>query len=762
MADANKAGSILLANAHLRCEIDPERATITELTALDPAGREQVFTGSVQPAPPLFALRWEGDATSSVLRPLSCGVETLPSQAQLARLRYDLLPDGDRPGSPVARALLEVRLEADGEELELSLEIENLTPDRAIQEVVFPVIPGLRAAEDPAAEFLFYPFFAGVRLAAPRLVLPRARSTPEAAAPLAPRPDGEQVTVRQLYCGALSMPWLALSGPETTVALISYDPTFEVVALEVAAPLQQPEQPPGGLDFRLARLRPLRPGEVRRLAPCGLLACWGTWHRAADRYRTWTRRLFLPPRVPAWVRESHALTAHYDFKWQDGTFTHTFADIPHLYRRTAQEGIKHLFLAGWSTGGFDKLYPEYFPDLQLGTVMDFIRSIRTVRREGGFVTLYINTALFGQRSRFCDTLGRAWATKGRHGEMLHRHFFAEDFTVNCRGVRAYQRLMRDTVQWLVGEVGASGVYLDCFAAIGPHLCFDPTHGHPHPAHWNQDALATLRQIEDGVREVNPDAFTMIEGCGDIYGQWVVAHLIHGWHYPNSYPEIFRYTFPEYVLVDMVYPSKGQSFRPKRISEQAYQQLHRTWVNGCLIWIYDQEDQRFCNFRSDPDMWHYVKQLLGLREEGRHYFAYGRFDEAVGLQADEKSIVVRRFVNAGYGDRPGRTGQDHAPAVGTGAVAAGGVAGGPQVSNGLEMLAVWNRAGTVNSFLVTNDLATAWRSAAQGAIRLRGVTIGPAPCDIRCEESPEGVRVVVPPVPVVLIFVEATNRLEERS
>src|SRR5690606_20837289 len=149
-------------------------------------------------------------------------------------------------------------------------------------------------------------------------------------------------------------------------------------------------------------------------------------------------RRILPPRVPDWVRESHALTAHYDFKWEDGTYLHTFADIPKLYRRTAQEGVTHLFLAGWFTGGFDHLYPEFFPDLQLGTVMDFIDALRTVRDAGGRTTLYINASLFGRASRFHSTLGQAWAAKDPRGASVDRTFFGRAFTVSCRGEVGYR------------------------------------------------------------------------------------------------------------------------------------------------------------------------------------------------------------------------------------------------------------------------------------------------------------------------------------
>ena len=313
------------------------------------------------------------------------------------------------------------------------------------------------------------------------------------------------------------MPWLTVVGQKHGAALIHMDSKFDMTALAVYAPNMA--EPASGtakagaadtagrtsaadcLHLAVSKLRPVEPGMQYILSPTEMMAYTGSWHQAADRYRTWAQRVCYRRGFPLGC-ESHALTAHYDFKWQDGTFTHTFKDIPELYKRTAQEGIDHLFMAGWFTGGFDHMYPEFYPDLQLGTVMDFIDAVRSVRRRRK-CTFYINASLFGKASHYHPTLGMDWAVKGPDGEPIERKFFAGYFTINCRGVHAYQRHMRDTVRWLVGEVGASGVYLDTFAAIGPHLCFDTTHSHPHPAHWNQDALATLRMVEDGIRQANP-------------------------------------------------------------------------------------------------------------------------------------------------------------------------------------------------------------------------------------------------------------------
>jgi hypothetical protein len=711
-----------LQNAHLRCTVNATRAAITELSICE-GGMVTPLLVADAPVQPMFRMRWSQAVQEPQPQPACISrignddrlelqhVDYQPAVDSTQRLKLSYLVTGESEthGAHQALVVVQIALGAKANALQMTLEVINQSAADTIYETIFPILGNLRVEPHPQDEVLLYPFFSGTKLDAPREAIWAAKRQADLASPLGPVFTDAGAVIRHLYSGRLSMPWLTVLGRQHGAALVHMDSKFDVTALAVYAPSldeyapdtpiavleNTTEQEPAVAYLHLAvsKLRPVEPGMQYVVASTEIIAYTGSWHQVADRYRAWAQRVLLPPRVPAWVRESHALTAHYDFKWQDGTFTHTFADIPELYRRTAKEGINHLFMAGWFTGGFDHMYPEFYPDLQLGTIMDFIEAVRSVRSTGGKSTFYINASLFGKASHYHPTLGMDWAVKGLDGAPIERKFFDGYFTVNCRGVHAYQRHMRDTVRWLVGEVGASGVYLDTFAAIGPHLCFDTTHSHPHPAHWNRDALATLRMVEDGIRQANPEAFTMFEGCSDIYGQWIVAHLIHGWYYLHSYPEMFHYTFPDYVLVDMVYPSKGQSFRPQRISGTAYQQLHRTWGLGCILWTYDQEDQRFCNFRTDPEIWQYIKQLLRLREEGKDFFAYGTFMDTVGL-VSQGSTQVKRFIRA-TAAQPATLVEEETPTL-------------EQLQeSAIEMFSVWSNDIQVDEFKVEPWLVDHW-------------------------------------------------------
>jgi hypothetical protein len=585
------------------------------------------------------------------------------------------------------------------------ISLASVDPRMAVEAVFFPYIHGIQLSEAGSEDTLLFPRYAGLRV--PAFLATAARNLRQAPAGAAFRPartplDG--LVYRHHYCGGASMPWLDLHSTTNGLYLASYDPGLAYATLMAMA---DPEAECSGLAISkhvgLASWRSPRYG-------VGLHN--GDWHWGADRYRAWAERHMQSPRVPAWFRRRHALMAHYDFKWQDGTICHDFADIPMLYDRAAADGVDHLFLAGWSSGGFDKLYPEYYPDLELGTMLDFARGIEYIRNKAGFVTLYINAALFGKSSQYADTMGQRWAVRKRDGSLLQLHFFDEDFYVSCRGVAAYQRLMRDTVLWLAKSFGVTGIYLDCFGCVSPHLCYDTGHGHPTAGSWNQDAVRTLLGIEEGLRTDAPDTFTMIEGCGDAFGQYVSAQLIRACFYIESFPEMYRYVYPDHCLVDMVYPSKGQKFRPPRMSAQAYEQLYRSVVVGVFFWFYDQEDARYCNFRTDPEMWEEIRRCLALRESAWPFFAYGRFMDDVGVTSPPDVVAKLYTLEA---RRRRQVLKQEAPARDT------------------ALVAVWNKTGQAQQITVDpkhlsgRDGATdCWRVSVRGLHEMTYASLGCLP------------------------------------
>lgn len=87
-----------------------------------------------------------------------------------------------------------------------------------------------------------------------------------------------------------------------------------------------------------------------------------------------------------------------------------------MYEEGAAWGVRHMFLASWNRTGFDSFYPEYYPDMELGSAMEFRRGLEYVREHGGFSTLYINARIFDVKSDFHKTVGEKMAVRNEKGE----------------------------------------------------------------------------------------------------------------------------------------------------------------------------------------------------------------------------------------------------------------------------------------------------------------------------------------------------------
>jgi len=84
------------------------------------------------------------------------------------------------------------------------------------------------------------------------------------------------------------------------------------------------------------------------------------------------------PEVPSDLAMESAMCPRYDFK-QNQTVCHRYAEIPEMYEQARAEGITHFFISGWNRQGFDTDYPEFVPDMELGSSWDLARGCEYVR-----------------------------------------------------------------------------------------------------------------------------------------------------------------------------------------------------------------------------------------------------------------------------------------------------------------------------------------------------------------------------------------------
>ena len=261
---------------------------------------------------------------------------------------------------------------------------------------------------------------------------------------------------------------------------------------------------------------------------------------------------------------------------------HTFKDIPAMFEAGKAWGARHMFIASWNRTGFDSFYPEYYPDMELGSAMEFRRGLEYVRNHGGMSTLYINARIFDLKSDFHKLVGEKMAMRDEKGEMYRETYGPEHFTVNCPSDALWREYLLDTAEFCVKAYGCDGIYLDQLASAEPFPCYCSEHTHDNIGEFNNGYVYVLKNLLERLRTYNPNAYIMTENCGDIYGSYTWGNLTwNGAEYDEHY-NVFKYTFPEFTQVNMVNPRSWAEEKDR--PEWFRKDLHRAITLGSILWL----------------------------------------------------------------------------------------------------------------------------------------------------------------------------------
>ncbi len=445
--------------------------------------------------------------------------------------------------------------------------------------------------------------------------------------------------LRVPYTGGGSMLWADLfdRGEGTGIYLSVRDPAMRFSA--VRAFTLGSRFPGAGLGVEHHPC--LKEGEWN--APQGILAFHeGDWHWAAREYRamrdTYARPVLSAPSRPAWFEKSPGMAAHYDFRYQGGGVVHRFADLPALWERAKDWRLDHLFLSGWNEDGFDYGFPHYKPDSGLGGPEGLKAALKEVHEKGGRVSFYVNSRLCNVA--FADQAARIEksAVMREDGSLHIENYGAGDvrFATLCMNEDEWRAEFAAAIRYLLQEIGADGIYLDQLAMSAGMLCRHPGHSH-EPQAWNQG----YEKLLDQIRRENPGKAIFYEGCCDIFGRGVSGQLISTLRSVRRVsPEIYRYTFPDEVLLDMENPRRHSGMRPEHVARRSTFYLYRGFVCGLYFWVYDLEGDN--TFERDPEQLCRLRAAARLRRSWLETFGYGVFRDQEGLENVSETDLVKRY------------------------------------------------------------------------------------------------------------------------
>jgi hypothetical protein len=277
------------------------------------------------------------------------------------------------------------------------------------------------------------------------------------------------------------------------------------------------------LEFDVARLPYIGPGQKRELVPFVLAHYVGSWHKGADLFNAWAKSWYRPAKSPAWIKDIHS--------WQqiqvnspEQEFRFPYSELPTYAADCARHGVKAIQFVGWNHGGQDGGNPFHDAEPQLGGLDALKAAIAKSQQLGVKIMLFSKYTWLdrtlpwfkqeGIKHAIQDPYGYPWIHSGYQYNTLSQwtDVSTHRFSPACFNSAAYRDLACHEFKKVI-DTGADGMLYDEVQHHGgANLCFDPTHGHAVPIYvYSGDAklASAFRQITE---EKNPEfAFAGEEG-----------------------------------------------------------------------------------------------------------------------------------------------------------------------------------------------------------------------------------------------------------
>lgn len=378
--------------------------------------------------------------------------------------------------------------------------------------------------------------------------------------------DGRYTFDTGFHPGAtgLTMPWMALDSGYGTLYVGAHDPKAQPKRLRLRwTPNERRIE--AAFDHRLF----LEAGGTWEIPETVCARVAGDWHAAAKRYRAWydTARE-IRTAAPAWTQDVTGWLLVI-MRQQNGEAFWKYTDLPLLCDVAARNGLTCIGLFGWTKGGHDHLYPDYEPSDEMGGVAALKAGIAEARRRGIRVCIYANGQLQQVgATEFWREHGERLALVKKDGTRViqtyhkYRDIPKYAFALGCLyGKPWHDRMLALARQ--AADFGADGILYDQLGIFAPFACYGTGHGHPAPSFsYAEERPAFMRSIADAMQKTHPGFAVLTEGLHDTILDSTA--LFHGCEYGvfagdvqaararatnpkvESFPELWRYTFPELV------------------------------------------------------------------------------------------------------------------------------------------------------------------------------------------------------------------------
>ncbi len=377
----------------------------------------------------------------------------------------------------------------------------------------------------------------------------------------------------------------------------------------------------------------------------------GDWTETSRIYRRWADTWWKHDAVPEWVSDMTGWQ-RIIFKHQYGEYLRTYRDLPGRIREAGRSvGCDAVLAFGWWYEGMDNGYPDYTVDHTQGGDPAWKEAIREFREDGGRLILYYNGRLIDVESDFYrNGKGSSVSNRDNTGREFTEHykFTGEGTTLGYYDSRTFviadmsSRLWRDMLLSMADramDYGADAVFYDQLGVAEEFPSWDLSREFPvQDVFTGRYKAEALREIRDHVKALDPSFGLGTEWLSDCTSQFCdFVHIVEFTALPESFPEWFRYTFPEVIWSD----------RCVRDDNDVPRRVNNTLLKGL------RNDIEVFRCRGLIDETPVYQARLAAVNAIRHDFPElllrGRFAYMDDFTSSNPNLIAREFRDSGEGD-----------------------------------------------------------------------------------------------------------------
>ena len=386
----------------------------------------------------------------------------------------------------------------------------------------------------------------------------------------------------------------------------------------------------------------------------------GDWTATSRLYRHWADTWWKHAPVPQWVQDMTGWQ-RVIFKHQYGEYLRTYADLPGRIAAAGESVGCHAVLAfGWWKEGMDNGYPNYSLDDTQGGEQGWKDAILAYRAGRDVpvspanladsiqnrLLLYFNGRLIDVESDFYRSGGGAKvANKDNTGREFTEHykFTGEGTTLGYYDSRTFviadmsQRLWRDQLlNWADRAMayGADAVFYDQLGVAEEFPNWDLSREYPvQDIFTGRYKAEALKEIRDHIKARNPEFALGTEWLSDCTSQFCdCVHIVEFTALPESFPEWFRYTFPEVVWSD----------RCVRDDNDVPRRVNNTLLKGLRN---DIEVFRCRGLIDETPVYQaHLAKINGLRHAWPELLLEGRYTATDGFTCSNPALTARSYTS----------------------------------------------------------------------------------------------------------------------